>query len=154
MSLQVSIEAFLDDARARAQQAELEAKNEQIKKAIEENDARTLAAYNKAIEGMRASYMMISGVTQVMGGSMSQMFSAMYGIAVSGIQTTASIAAALYASGPYGWLQAGLMTASLITAVVNLGSLMTGQDELARQVSGVNMALQGMGSMIGVFDFA
>lgn len=153
MSIQLILTAMGDFSDVEIKQAIAIAKNKEIKQAIEENEAKTLAAYNHAIAGMRASYMMVSGVAQTMGGSMADMFSAMYGIVTSGIQTTAAIASALYASGPYGWVQAAMMTASLITAVVNLGALQSGQTELARQVSGVNMAIQGMGSMIGMCGF-
>jgi len=152
MSLRISVDAVLDDSQAKAQQAELEAKNEKIKEAIDENEKRTKEAFNKALGAMRASYMVVSGVAQAMGGSMAQAFSAIYGVAVAGITTYQSIAAAM-ASVPGGQLQAILMTASLITAIVSLAGVLTGQEEFAKQISGLNSAIQGIGSLIGVFDF-
>jgi len=148
MSLQISIEAYLDDAAARAQQDELEVRNENIKRAIEENEERTKEAYNYAISAMRGSYMIISGITQAIGGSMAQTFTAMYGVMVSGVQTASAIAAALAASGPAGWVQASLMTMSLASALVSLGAVVSGQTQLSRQFSGLNMAVQGIGGMI------
>lgn len=147
MSLQISIETYLDDAQARAQQAELEAKNEQIKAAIEENKKATKAAYSEAIGAMRASYMLISGISQVIGTDMMSMFSAVYGVAVAGITTYQSIAAAMAASG-VGAVQAGLMTSSLIAALVSLGAVMTGQTELSRRIGGINAGLQAIGQSI------
>lgn len=102
---------------------------------------------------MRASYAMVSGLAQVMGGSMGQAFSAIFGMALGAIETTTAIAAALAASGPAGWVQAGLMFASLITAMIQLSAVQTGQDELASRISGLNSALHGIGSMIGVINF-
>ena len=153
MSLNIDIKTVLDDSQAKAQQEELERKNEQIKNAIEENDKATKEAFNNAIGAMRAGYMIIAGMTQAMGGSMSQAFSAIYGIAMAGIQTGSAIAAALAASGPAGWVQAGLMAASLIAALVQLGLVSAGQEELASQVGGLNMSLQGLGGMIGVIGY-
>lgn len=102
---------------------------------------------------MRAGYMVISGMSQAMGGGMSQAFSAIYGIAMAGIGTYQAIAAAMAVSGPTGWLQAGMMTASLVTALIQLGAVSAGQEDLARQIGGLNMSIQGMGSMIGQMGF-
>jgi len=154
MSLKVDIEAVIDDTRARAQQAELEKKNEEIKKATEENEKRTKEAFNNAMGAMRAGYMVISGMTQAMGGSMSQAFSAIYGIAMSGIQTYMSISAALAVSPiPGARIQAGLMIASLITAMVQLGAVSAGQKDLSQKIGGLNMEIQGIGSLIGVIGY-
>jgi len=152
MSLRIGIEAVLDDAQVKTQQAELEAKNEKIKDAIDENEKRTKEAFDKALGTMRASYMVVSGISQAMGGTMAQAFSAIYGVAVAGITTYQSIAAAM-AAVPGGQLQAVLMTASLITAIVSLVGVLTGQEEFARQISGLNMAIQGIGSLLGEFNF-
>ena len=96
--------------------------------------------------------MVVSGISQAMGGTMAQAFSAIYGVAVAGITTYQSIAAAM-AAVPGGQLQAVLMTASLITAIVSLVGVLTGQEEFARQISGLNMAIQGIGSLLGEFNF-
>ena len=152
MSLKVDIKAVLDDSQAKAQQAELEKKNEEIKKATEENEKLTREAFNKAMGAMRAGYMVISGMTQAIGGSMSQAFSAIYGIALAGIGTYQAIAAAMAASG-VGAVQAILMTASLITALIQLGAVAVGQEELAQQVGGLNQMVQGIGGMIGVIGY-
>jgi len=153
MSLRIGIEAVLDDAQVKTQQAELEAKNEKIKDAIEENEKRTREAFNEAMGVMRASYTIISGFSQAAGTDMGQLFSAVYGVAMGSIQTGTAIAAALAASGPAGWVQAGLMTASLLTAFVNLAGVASGQRELARKVAGLNMVLQGFGGMLDSMSF-
>lgn len=148
--MQLLISTYLDDAPARAQQAELEEKNREIALAIEANEKNTKEAFDLAMSAMRASYMVVSGLSQAMGGGMSQAFSAMYGIAMAGIQTTMSIAAALAASGPAGWVQASMMMTSLITAIVQLGAVLTGQDDLSRAVGGLNMSIQGIGGMLNM----
>jgi len=153
VSLQLSIEVYLEDGVARMTQAALEVKNDQIKAAIEENQKRTKEAFTQAMAAMRSVYMVISGITQAMGGSMSQAFSAIYGIAMAGIQTGLAISAALAASGPAGWIQAGMMTASLITAMVQLGAVTVGQEELASQLGGLNMMVQGIGSLLNSMNF-
>lgn len=152
ISLQISIETYLDDAQARAQQAELVTKNEQIKAAIEENKTETKKAYGQAISTMRSSYMIMSGISQAIGGSMAQTFTAMYGIMVSGVQTAAAIAEALASSGPAGWTQAALMGMSLAAALVSLAGVATGQTKLATQFGGFNMAVQGIGGMISSYS--
>ena len=91
--------------------------------------------------------MMLSGITQVMGGDMMSIFSAVYGAAVAGIATYQSIAAAMAASG-VGAVQAVLMTSSLVAAMASLGAVMTGQNELSRRVGGINMGLQAIGQSI------
>ena len=150
MSLQISIEAYLDDAPIRAQQAELERENEKITEATNENKKKTKEAFDAAMSAMRASYMMVSGITQVIGGDMGAIFSSFYGMAVAGITTYQSIAAAMAASG-VGAVQAALMTSSLIAAMVSLGAVMTGQTELSRSVSGINMGLQGIGQSLSAW---
>jgi len=154
MSLNIDIKAVLDDTQVKVQQAELEKKNEEIKKATEENERRTKESFNLALGVMRSSYAIMTGMTQAMGGSMSQAFSAIYGIAVAGIQTGISIAAALAVSPvPGARLQAGLMIVSLMTAMSQLGAVSTGQAELAQQIGGLNSALHGISGMIGVMGY-
>lgn len=119
---------------------------------VTKTDKQLENAYDKSIGVMRASYMMVSGFAQVLGGDMGQIFSSIYGVAVAGITTYQSIAAAMAASG-VGTAQAILMTMSLISASVSLAGVVSGQMELAQQVSGLNMAIQGIGSMIGVINF-
>ncbi len=151
--MQISIETYLDDAPARAQQAALEAKNAEIKNAIEENEKATKEAFNKSMAAMRSGYMIISGITQAMGGTMSQAFSAIYSIGMAGIQTASAIATALAASGPAGWIQAAMMAASLVAALVQLGAVAAGQEDFARQIGGLNMSIQGIGGLLDNMDF-
>ena len=153
MSLRISVDAVLDDSQAKSQQAELEVANEKIANAITENEKKTKEAYQLSLGAMRASYMMVSGISQVIGGGMGQIFSTLYGVAVAGITTYQSIAAAMAASGPAGWIQATLMTSSLIAALISLGSLAAGQTELASQVSGLNMVIQGFGGLLDSMPF-
>ena len=120
---------------------------------IEETEKRTKEAFAQSMGAMRAGYMVISGITQAMGGSMSQAFSAAYGIAMASIGTYQAIAAAMAATGPAGWLQATLMTSSLIAAIVQLGAVAVGQEDFATQIAGLNMTIQGIGSLLGEFNF-
>lgn len=152
MSTQISIEAYLDDAPARAQQAKLRAENEKINQALEETEKRSKNAFDNAIGAMRASYMMVSGVTQMIGGSMGQLFSSLYAVAVSSIQIFSAIAAAQFFV-PGMQMQSILMMASLMTAITGLAGFLSGQQILAGQVSGLNMSLQGLSQLIGGFHF-
>ena len=152
MSIQINIETYLDDAEARAQQAALELKNKKIAEAIEENEKKTKEAYQQSLNVMRASYMMVSGLSQVMGKGMGQIFSTLYGVAVAGITTYQSIAAAM-AAVPGAQLQAALMTISLITALVSLAGVASGQTELASRVAGLNMTIQGIGGLLNNMSF-
>lgn len=116
-------------------------------------DKQAKLSFDNTLRMMRASYTMISGVQQALGGSMGETFSAMYGVAISMISTYQAIAAAMAASG-VGTVQAILMTASLVSAITTLVSSMIGQEEFARGVSGITTALYGLESFISVFDFA
>lgn len=148
----MSIEAYLDDAEARRAQAELEAKNIEIQQGIEENEIAARKAHEQSLNTMRASYMILTGIAQATGSSISQAFSAMYGIAIAGIGTYQSIAAAIALSPiPGARIQAALMTSSLIAAIVNLAGVLMGQQKLARAVGGMNTALYGIGMMIGSY---
>lgn len=149
MSLQISIETYLDDAQARKQQAELIAKNEQIAAAIKENKKKTKESFDDSMEAVRSYYMLLTGITQIMGGSTEQMISSLYGVAVSAIGTWQSIAAAMAVSPvPGAQFQAGLMMLSLTSALVSLGGILTGQEKLARRVNGITTGLQGIGGML------
>ena len=152
--MQISIETYLDDAPARAQQAALVAKNEQINKAIDDNEKKTKEAFTHAMGAMRAGYMVISGMTQAMGGSMAQAFSAMFGIAMAGIGVYQAFQAVELAKGPAGWITAALMSVGLIAAMVQLGAVSVGQEEFASQIGGLNMAIQGIGGMLDSMNFS
>jgi len=114
-------------------------------------ERETERSFNEVMGMMRTSYMMVSGVTQMIGGSMSQVFASMFQIGISAIGTYQAIAAAIAATGPTGWLQAGIMTTSLLTALINLYSLSEGQTELSRRISGLNMSLHSISSMVGMY---
>lgn len=113
----------------------------------------TQKSFNEVMGMMRASYMMITGVSQAVGGTLSQVFASMFEIAISAIGTYQAIAAAMAATGPAGWIQAGIMTTSLLVAGINLATLAEGQSELSRRISGLNMSLHGISSMIGEVNF-
>lgn len=101
---------------------------------------------------MRASYQMIGGIAQIMGGSMGAIFSAVYGVGFAAITMYQAIAAAQFFI-PGMQIQSALMLMSLITALASLAGVMTGQIELSRQVSGLNQLLVGTAGMIGVINF-
>ena len=111
-------------------------------------EEQTEKSFNEVMGMMRASYMIISGVSQAVGGNMSQIFSSIYGVAVSAIGTYQAIAAAMAASG-VGAPQAIIMSISLATAIAGLVATMTKQTELGQRIRGLNMALHGISSLIG-----
>jgi len=153
MSIQLTLTAMGDFSDVERKQAIAETKNEQIKQALEDNEVQLEKAFNKSIAVMRASYQMFAGVGQMMGTSMGQMFSTLMGVLTAGVATYAAFAATELAKGPIGWVQAALMSANLVTAVISLGALISGQKELANQVSGFNMILSGFGGLLDSMDF-
>ena len=110
-------------------------------------ESQTKESFKAVVDMMKTSYMLVQGITQVIGGDLGQMFGAIYGVAVAGISTYQAIAAAMAASG-VGTVQAILMMSSLIAAGASLGAIMTGQTELSRRVGGINMTLQALGQSI------
>ena len=107
----------------------------------------------KQVRGMmRASYMMVSGLTQVIGGPFGAIFGSMFGIAISAIGVWEGIATAMKASG-VGLAQGIIMSASLITSLMSLLTGLAGQTELAGQISGLTLTLQGFGGMLDAMPF-
>jgi len=102
---------------------------------------------------MRASYMMVSGISQIIGGDMGRVFSAMYGMGVAMIGTFKSLAAAVAVSSPVGWIQAALMFTSLMSATIQLASISSGQTQLSQQMHGLTMSLHGIQGIIGGLNF-
>lgn len=152
ISIQLEISAFLDDSQAKSQQAELESKNQEITEKIEANKEATQKSFTEVMGLMRTTYLMISGASRILGGGMSQVFSSMYMTAMAAIGTYKAIAAAMAATGPAGWIQAGIMTISLVTATTSLVSIMAGQRELSTKIRGINMALNGISGLISTFN--
>ena len=151
MSLQIPITAYLDSTELRTEQAILIAKNEEIARATEENEIRTKEAFDNSLRAMRASYQMIGGIAQIMGGSMGAIFSAIYGVGFAAITMYQAIAAAQFFI-PGMQIQSALMVMSLITALTSLGGVMLGQTKLSRNVSNLNQSLVGISGMISTFS--
>lgn len=120
---------------------------------VEDVQEEAVRSFNEVMGFMRASYLMISGVSRILGGEMSQTFSLMYSVGVSAIGTYQAIAAAMAATGPQGWIQAGLMMISLTTATASLVSILAGQRELSTKIRGINMSLHGISALIGDMYF-
>ena len=150
--IQLAIVAALEDSQLKAQIAENQALVDKTADAIELNKKATKESFNEVMAMMSASYQIVSGFTQVIGGDLSQVFSSLYGIAVSAIGVYKAIAAAIAASG-VGAVQAALMFSSLITALFRLDAIMTGQSELAQRVGGINTILHSISSFIGRRNF-
>jgi len=150
MSEKLIIETSLDDSKIKIQQAEIEAKNEQISQDIDENEKKSREAWTKTMAAMRSGYMVISGITQLMGGSMSQAFTAMYGIAMSSIQLYMALTPAVGAINP---VQATMMMISLMSSVIQLGTIAEGQEEFSRALGGVTSMMQGIGGLLDAMPF-
>ena len=113
---------------------------------------KTTESFNEVLGMMRASYMMISGLSQALGGGLSQVFSSMFSVAISAIATYKAIAAAMAASG-VGAIQAVVMFSSLITAITTLATAMEGETEFSKRLTGLNTTLHGISSIIGSLNF-
>lgn len=122
---------------------------EKLEDAVVSVEEQTQKSFNEVMGMMRVSYLMISGVSRVLGGGMTQVFSSMYMVGMSAIATYKAIAVAMAASGPAGWAQAAIMSLSLITATTSLISILAGQRELSTKIRGINMGLHGISGLIG-----
>ena len=131
---------------------QIETTEEKLMDMTEKVEDATTKSFNQVMGFMRTTYLMISGASRVLGGGMSQLFSTIYLTAISAIGTYKAIAAAMAASGPYGWVQAGLMIISLTTASLSLASILSGQRDLSRKIRGINMSLHGISGMISSFS--
>ncbi len=153
ISIQLTITAMGDFSQVEVEQAIAEARNEKISEAIDENEKRSKEAFDLALGTMRASYAMVSGISQIIGGGMGAIFSSLYGLAISTIELFSAIAAAQFFV-PGMQMQSVMMVASLVSAIVSLAGVMTGQQELSSRVNGITATLQGFQSLIGGFHFS
>ncbi len=135
-------------AEVNAKVEETEEKAEQVVESVEE---QTKKSFTQVMGYMRASYSIIAGISRIMGGGLSQVFSSIYMAAMSAIGTYKAIAAAIAATGPIGWVQAAIMTTSLVTASLSLTSIMLGQRALSTKIRGLNMTLHGISGLITTF---
>lgn len=147
----LAIDTTEGERKVAALDNKIEDSKEKLIDLAEDVVTQTQKSYNEVMGMMRASYMMITGVSQAIGGTLSQVFSSMFSIALSAIGTYQSIATAMAATGPAGWIQAGIMATSLIVAGINLATLAEGQTELSRRITGLNMSLHSISSMIGMY---
>lgn len=120
---------------------------EKVREVKEEQET----SFNEVLGMMRASYMMVTGLSQALGGSLPQIFSSIFSVAISTIATYKAIATAMMASG-VGAVQAGIMFASLVVAIRSLVATMTQQPELAKRMSGLNTALHGISMSISTWS--
>ena len=149
----LEIDTTVANQKIDALDSKIENMESNLVKATGTVEKKTRESANQVIGMMRASYAMVSGLAQIVGGDIGQIFSAMFGVAVSAIGTYQAISAAMLASG-VGTAQAILMTSSLITALVNIGAMATGQTDLAQRISGLNTTLHGFGSLLDNMDFS
>ena len=131
---------------------QIEGMEDNLIKIAKNVEKQTEASFKDVRSMMRASYAMVSGLTQVIGGPYAQIFANMFGIAMSAIGVWQGIAAAMEASG-VGTAQGILMTASLLGSIMSLATGLTGQTELSKQISGLTLTLQGFGSLLDSMPF-
>lgn len=139
-----------DEAYVKGTEAEEQA--EMAKKAAAEARKRANEAMQETMTMMRTSYLLFAGMGRIMGGGMTLMFRTMYSIGMSAVGTYKAISVAMAATGPAGWVQAAVMAGSLAVASAQLVGVLTGQQELTRNMRGFNMMLHGIGGMIGSFS--
>ncbi len=151
MSLQLTISAFLETSAFDAQTAERERRIRELLGGLQQIDEKTDESFNKVVRMMRGSYMIISGIARVMGPGFSRVFQSIWSVATSSIIIYTAIAKAKFFI-PGQEITSLLMIAELVAAVVNMGALMTGQKDLARESRGVNFALHGISTMISSFS--
>jgi len=133
-----SLESTVKDSKKKLTAAE---------KAARALRARQNRIFREIRRGARASYLMMQGIGRIMGGSMTTGFRTMYAMVTSAIGATAAIAQAIKFSGPAGWVQAGLMSASLVTASIQLAGVMTGNQKLIQIARGVNMTVHSISAI-------
>lgn len=137
-----SADKTAEDAKKKAEEARFVAK-------LAATEAQN--SFRMVMAGMRTSYLLFSGVARVMGGGMTMIFRTLYSVGMAAVGTYSAIAAAAAASGPAGWVQAGLMLASLTMASMQLSGVMRGQRDLARNMRGVNMMLHGISGLLSTY---
>jgi len=146
-----AIKAILDDSILRQMIGQREWEIQQIEDAQKAAEEKNREIMNNLWQGIRSSYMMMYGLARAFDVGMSQAFFAAHSTIVATIGTYKAIAAAVAASSPAGWIQAGIMYASLITAIFGLVGVMAGEKQFGRQMRGLTTALHGAGGMVHSF---
>jgi len=154
MCERINLDLEISDAERKIDTLDNKIKNTEgnIKALAESTEKRTQESFNEVMGMMRVSYTMVSGLTQALGGKMEAIFGSVFAVAIQSIMTYKAVAAAM-ALVPGAQLQAGLMFASLTTAIVSLVGAATGQEELSRRVAGLNMTIQSFGGFLAGVNF-
>lgn len=146
--IQMSIEAFIDQSYVRDVQQEITTRAEHNAALIEENKKQQAASFHSIMANMRGAYLVMTGMSRVLGGGMTMMFRTMYTMGTSLIATYTTVAAALEGI-PGAQIQATLALAGLAFASAQLTGVITKNQELTQNMRGIYMALHGISGMMG-----
>ena len=103
------------------------------------------------MSGVHAGWLATQGMVRAAGGTISTVFRTVIGTTLGAIATLTPVFAAEAAAGDY--IRAAMGMASIVLALSAMAAMEAEEKEISDQLRGANMALHGIQSLIGVFDF-
>ena len=103
------------------------------------------------MSGVHAGWLATQGMVRAAGGTISTVFRTVIGTTLGAISTLAPIFAAEAAAGDY--IRAAMGMASIGLAISAMAAAEAQEREVSDALRGANMALHGIQSLLGVFDW-
>jgi len=145
LSLTLNAEELLQELETVENKAdEVEDTVEQVKEAAEISMGQVLGMVS-------AGWLATQGMVRAAGGTISTVFRTVIGTTLGAIATLTPIFAAQASTGD--WIRAAMGMASIGLALSALAAMQADEKQLSDQLRGANMALHGIQSMLGGFNW-
>lgn len=129
-------------------ETEIEEKQELLKDLEDESEI----TFSKVLSMAHAGWLATQGIVRAAGGTIQTVFRTVVGTALGTIAVLAPLFTAMEVT-PGMQVQATLGFMSLITSLAALDAATREEKEFSDALRGANMALHGIQSLLGVFDF-
>ena len=153
MTDNIEIEVIVDDSDLRETQRDVEVFEKESHAILDEVDERTEYSYQQVLNAARGAYLIGMGLMRSTGESVSYFFRAM----ISAAFGAASILGPLITAKGFAtqdYVGAGLALVSLGSSIAAAIAAQAQQEDIARGLRGVDMALLGLQQLIGTIGFS
>ena len=132
--------------------AEIEAKAQEIRELIGQVEKESQVSFSQIMGAVHAGWLATQGMVRAAGGSIATVFRTVIGTVLGTISVLAPLFTAMEVT-PGMQIQATIGMISLITSFAALEMAKRDEMEFSDQLRGANMALHGIQSLIGSFNF-
>ena len=108
-------------------------------------------SFNQVMSMVHAGWLATQGMVRAAGGTIQTVFRTVIGTTLGAIQMLTPIFAAEATAGDY--VRAAMGMASIVMALSALAAMQAGEQDISNQIRGANMALLGMQSLLGAFNW-